>query len=369
MSKKNTTLMLFLLTITILIIIGLIFIYSSSSIYAFEKTGSSHYFVKKQLIGFAIGLGCLTIALIMPLKLIKQTTPLFFLSSLGITVLTVIPGVRTVINGSSRWLMIKGFSFQPSELLKIAFLLYMAYFLEKKKYNLKSFTQGYIPLLCIIGICVIILLKQPDFGQAVTLTITGFILYFVAQGSLYYLTLTALPAIIGATLLIALKPYRVKRILVFLNPWNDPQGAGFQIIQSLIAIGSGKFWGLGITQSKQKFFYLPMQHTDFIFSIIAEESGFIGATIVILLYCTFLFLGLKLAWNLKNTFSQLVTLGFVILVSLQTLINIYVATGLAPTKGIGLPFISFGSSALLCNMLMLGIIINCVQEEKTVYPQ
>lgn len=366
MIKNTKALTIFLSTISILIIIGLVFIYSSSSVYALEKFDTAHYYVKKQLIGLVFGIIALITALLTPLNLIKKYAPLFFLGALGLTLLTVIPGIGTMTNGSTRWLTLFGFTFQPSELLKVTCLIYLASFLEKKEYRMHSFTHGYLPFLCIIGISALVLLKQPDFGQAVTLTATGLTLFFIANGNLRHLLFTLLPAIFAATLLIYFKPYRMKRILIFLNPWKDPQGDGFQIIQSLIAIGSGKFWGVGLTQSKQKFFYLPMQHTDFIFSIIAEETGFFGASILVVLYIVFLFSGISLAWNHRSMFAQLTTLGFVILTSLQALINIYVATGLAPTKGIGLPFVSFGSSALLCNLLMLGIVINCTQEERVV---
>ena len=150
--------------------------------------------------------------------------------------------------------------------------------------------------------------------------------------------------------------------MTFINPWNDPQGAGFQIIQSLIAIGSGKWMGIGVAQSKQKFFYLPMQHTDFIFSIIAEETGFLGSFIIITLFTLFLLTGLRIAWQLQDSFSFFSVLGFVIMLSLQALINIFVVVGLLPTKGIGLPFISYGLSGLVCNMVMIGLIINMAQE-------
>ena len=305
----------------------------------------------------------MTLAALMPLSLIKKAAPFLFLGALCLTALTLVPGIGAVINGSRRWLMLGGFSFQPSELLKIATLLYLAAFIDKKEYHLTSFTHGYLPFLCIVGLACGVILPQPDFGQTVTLAATAFIIFFVALGNIKHLIYTVLPGVVAACLLIYMKPYRFKRILIFLNPWEDPKGSGFQIIQSLIAIGSGKWFGVGITHSKQKFFYLPMQHTDFIFSIIAEETGFIGATTLILLFVLFLFFGCRLAWRMKSTFAHLTTLSFVMLITLQTIINLYVTTGMAPTKGIGLPFISYGSSAIVCNLLMVGIIINCFYED------
>ncbi len=218
-----------------------------------------------------------------------------------------------------------------------------------------------VPLALITAI---LLLYQPDFVKAVTLSITSTLMFFIAGCNLTHLGPTLGSLVPVAGLLIYMKPYRVQRVLTFLNPWEDPQGAGFQIIQSLIAIGSGSVSGVGIAQSKQKFFYLPMQHTDFIFSIIAEETGFIGASALIGLYILFLYTGLRIARTLRDPFCYYTTIGYVVLTSLQALINLFVATGLMPTKGLGLPFISYGNSALLCNLIMLGLIINFVYNNR-----
>ena len=215
----------------------------------------------------------------------------------------------------------------------MAFIAYVGYLLAKKQYRVSSLTHGFIPLICVLGITAILLLKQPDFGQAVTLCTTGFLLFFLAHCQTKHLLFTLSSALPLVGFLIYMQPYRIKRILTFLDPWNDPQGAGFQIIQSLIAIGSGNITGVGIAQSKQKFFYLPMQHTDFIFSIIAEETGFIGASLLIILFILFLYTGLKIASTLRDPFAYYVTTGYVLLTSLQALINLFVATGLVPTKG------------------------------------
>ncbi|HZW61526.1 MAG TPA: putative lipid II flippase FtsW [Candidatus Babeliales bacterium] len=351
---------LFLGCIAGLLIIGLLFIYSSSSIFALERFGSAHYFVKKQLFGVVLGLCCLIAARLVPIDLIKQYSPLLFLGSLILTALTLLPFISMRIHGSSRWLNIAGFGFQPSELLKISLILYLAHFLAKKKLSTSSLLYSYLPFLCILGATAAVLLKQPDFGLTVTLAITAFTLLFIAQfkGKHLLVTLSALIPVTAA--LVLFKPYRFKRILTFLNPWDDPQGAGFQIIQSLIAIGSGNFVGVGIAHSKQKFFYLPMQHTDFIFSIIAEETGFLGSLLLIFLYCLFLYIGMRIAWQLTDAFATYTVLGFVIMTSLQSIINLAVATGLVPTKGIGLPFVSYGLTSLVCNMMMIGLIINLV---------
>ena len=359
--KYKSFLFLFLGIITILITIGLIFIYSSSSAFALEKCGNADYFLKKQATGLVLGLLGLIVCVLVPRVFIEHYAFFFFIFSLLITALTFVPGFSVLIHGSHRWLHIGGFLFQPSELLKCGFILYLAAYLAKKEYNLDSFWHGYMPIMITLGAAAGILLLQPDFGQMITLCMTTFIMLIIARVKWLYIGATLLPAVPVAALLIYIKPYRFKRIITFLNPWHDPQGAGFQIIQSLIAIGSGGLTGVGIAQSKQKFFYLPMQHTDFIFSIIAEETGFLGAVTIIILYLTLLYAGLRLALQTKDLFASYVILGFVILITLQAGINISVASGLLPTKGLGLPFISYGKSALIANLCMVGVIINCVK--------
>ncbi len=346
--------------VTALVIIGLLFVYSSSSIYAAHQNGSAHYFLQKQIIGVLLGLVAFFIARKLSLTFVYACTPLFFFGSWFLTALTLVPQIAHRIHGSSRWLAIGGFSFQPSELLKIAFIMYLARFLAQRENKPFTFKSAYLPFFIITGMTGGILLCQPDFGLATTLITTAGFLLFIAGFPIMHLALAggALIPLLG--LLIYTQPYRIKRILIFLDPWKDPQGSGFQIIQSLIAVGSGNWWGSGISHSKQKFFYLPMQHTDFIFSIIAEETGFIGSSVIIFLYGLFTYFGMKIAWQLKNSFAIITTLGFVILTSLQALINIFVVTGLLPTKGIGLPFISYGNSSLVCFLCMIGIIAHFV---------
>ena len=362
--KISSDLRIFLVVAAILIIIGLLFIYSASSVLALEKCGSAFYFLKKQLIGLGLGIIALIVARLLPLSLIKKLAPLAFISSLLLTALTLIPGLSHHIHGSSRWLNIAGFSFQPSELLKIGLILYVSSFLTKKEFQKKSLTRCYLPLLTVLGITSLILLKQPDFGLTVTLLVTSGIMLFIAHIPLAYLAGTIAASLPVLIILIIMRPYRLNRILSFLNPWSDPQGSGFQIIQSLIAIGSGGFWGVGIGQSKQKFFYLPMQHTDFIFSIIAEETGFVGSCTIVILFVLLIYFGLRIATHLNDQFSLFATTGFITLIGLETAINIAVATGLAPTKGIGLPFISYGNSALMCNLVIIGLIMNMVRSDQ-----
>jgi cell division protein FtsW len=354
----------FLTIVATLILIGCLFVYSSSSVYALETFGTSLFFVKRQLAGLGIGLIALCIGRALPLSLIKRTAPLLFLGSLGLVLVTLLPTFSRTIHGSSRWLSIAGFSFQPSELLKITLLFYVAYFLEKKTLKGSITLKQFIPFAGLIGLMCFALLKQPDFGMTVTLLLTTIILFFCAHAQLKHIAITLLGLAVSAGFLIFFRPYRLQRVLTFLDPWQDPKGAGFQIIQSLIAIGSGNWLGTGIAHSRQKFFYLPMQHTDFIFSIIAEETGLIGCIFLITLFILFLYFGIRIAHQLADTFSTLVVLGFMIVIHLQTVMNMAVATGLAPTKGVGLPFISYGNTSLVCYLFMIGVIINMVRESK-----
>ena len=345
-----------------LVIIGLIFIYSSSSVYALQYAQDAAFFVKKQFLGLVLGLVAAFILALFPVRLIYCLTPLFFLGSLGLTMLTFFHGFAYRMHGSSRWLNLGGFVFQPSELLKWSLILYVAFLLSRKEDMVRRPYKRYLPILIILGITGIILLKQPDFGLTVALGATVLCLLFIAYPDWKYVMGLCFAGIPLVGLLIYFEPYRMRRILTFLNPWQDPQGAGFQVIQSLIAVGSGGWFGIGISHSRQKFFYLPMQHTDFIFSIIAEETGFIGSFIIIFLYVFILYKGLQLSWKLKNSFGRYLVQGFVLLVTIQAIINIAVAVGLFPTKGIGLPFVSYGNSSLLCSVAMMGIIWRVVRE-------
>ncbi len=364
MKSHTRVLFIFLLCVALLTCIGFIFIYSSSSAYALERYQDGLFYAKKQFLGLILGIIGGLILSIIPLNFLKNAAPYLFLCALCATAATLLPYVGVSIHGSHRWLSLAGFSFQPSEFLKIFFILYCAYFLEKKQFSLHAI-KHYMQLLIVISITAGILLLQPDFGQMVTLSLTAVLLFFLAQVPIIYLAITGIPVLPILGLLVYLKPYRFHRILIYQNPWKDPQGAGFQIIQSLIAIGSGGWTGVGIAQSKQKFFYLPMHHTDFIFSIIAEETGFLGVTFLISIYCIFLFTGFKLASYMKEQFSFLCIAGIVTLITLQTIINIGVACALLPTKGIGLPFISYGASSLLAHLCMIGVICNCVKSNRS----
>lgn len=354
--------LLFLCT-CILSCIGLVFIFSSSSVYAAQKIGNPYYYLQKQIVFLIVGIAVAFFCALIPLKLLKAATPYLFVLSLCGLVLTFVPLLQLKVHGSMRWLSAFGFSVQPGEFVKVFLFLYCGLLLERRSSLRSSFWRGYIPFLSLVGVVVLLFLKQPDFGMAFTIFITALIVLFVAGTPFLYIAGTCGAALPICVIIISFASYRLNRILIFLNPWSDPQGKGYQIIQSLIAIGSGGVWGLGISCSRQKFFYLPMQHTDFIFSIIAEETGYVGAAFLIILYMFFLYSGMNFALSLNSSFCFLASIGFIMLLSLQALINIMVVSGLIPTKGLGLPFVSYGGSALICSWCMIGLMANFARNQ------
>lgn len=350
--------------VALLILTGLIFIYSSSSVFALEKYGNAAYFLNKQLFYLAVGFACFCFFRFIPLDWLRRRASYLFLGALGLTVLTLLPLFSLRVHGSNRWFSFMGVAFQPSEFLKLTLFIYLGLIFARKQNRLKSFTATYLPCLTILGGVSLILLLQPDFGSVVTIFCTAFVMFFVAEFNYWHLLITGLLALPAALYLVLTKSYRLQRILVFLDPWSDPQGRGFQIIQSLIAIGSGGIWGLGIGQSKQKFFYLPMQHTDFIFSIVAEEIGFLGSFLLVTVFLGLCYYGFRVVTRLHDAFAFFTSLAFVIFITLQAVINFMVALGLLPTKGLGLPFVSYGGTALVAYCGMVGLMVNFVKNNK-----
>lgn len=342
----------------ILIAIGIVMIYSASAIYANETLGDSTYFLKRHLVYVFAGLALAAFVSALDLENLRRHSKRILICLLVLMVLVLIPHIGVTSNGARRWFRILGFSLQPSEFLKIALILYLADFLERRRETLSDLRHTVMPALVVLGLCSGLVLKQPDLGTAVTLAMIAFLLFFSAGFKLRHMAamvLAALPALAYAMLA---KPYRRRRILAFFHPWDDPRGVSYQIIQSFLAIGSGGLFGVGLGRSQQKLFYLPQSHTDFIFSIIGEELGFVGTVAVLLVFAVFIFSGMVVVFRSKNLYSQLVSLGLVGLIGLEVVINIGVTLGALPTKGLSLPFISYGGSALLANMMALGLLWN-----------
>jgi cell division protein FtsW len=357
--KKKTSSSLFIccFIVSILVMIGALFVYSTSSIYALDQHGVADFYFKRHVWGIAIGIIASLIFYVLPSKLLYRLSGVIFCGSLLLSFATFISSYGVTINGAHRWLRLPGLLFQPTELLRIFFPLHISGLYTH--FSLRA-QQKYLYFSFVITMILVsfLLLKQPDFGLLVTLTLTLSAMFF-----LHAKTVRCPMIFIGfiglcASVLIFISPYRLRRLLIFLDPWQDAQGSGFQIIQSLVAIGSGHWFGLGISHSKQKFFYLPMQHTDFIFSIIAEEVGFVGAGIVVMLFMLFTFFGIRLSLSQSSLFAQQTVFGSIMIITIQGLINLAVTLALVPTKGTGLPFVSYGNSALISNFILMGIVAN-----------
>lgn len=342
----------------ILMAIGIIMIYSASAIYAYDKFGDSAYFLKRHVVYLVLGSFLSWLALTVNYRALRKHVKPLMIVSIALLVLVLIPHIGHATGGARRWFRFLGFSFQPSEFLKLSLIFYMADFLDRKRETLSDLRHTVMPALFTLGLCAGLVFLQPDLGTAVTIAVVCLILFFVAGfrvAHLLSIVLCALPALGFAMLA---KPYRRKRLLAFFHPWDDPRGVGFQIIQSFLALGSGGLFGVGLGRSQQKLFYLPESHTDFIFSIIGEELGFLGASSVVILFIVFIFAGMVIVFRSKDHFSQLFSLGLVSLIGLEAVINIGVSTGALPTKGLSLPFISYGGSALITNMVAVGFLLN-----------
>jgi len=348
-----------LATIFLLLTIGIIMVFSSSYIMAYKWYGNSFYFFTRQAIYTLIAIVVFFITLRIDYHIWhKFAIPILLLSIFLLTML-YLPGFARYIRGAKRWLTIGPFSFQPSELAKIALILYIADCLTRKKAkDISSFVWGILPIFIITVFIFLLVFGQPDFSTAIVIMGCSFIMLFIGGSQITQL-FALLILLVPPGLILALgKDYRRVRLLSFLNPWGDPLNSGFHIIQSLLALGSGGLFGVGIAESRQKFFYLPDQHTDFIFSIIGEELGFIGAVAIIILFIVFLWRGFLISLKSRDTFGLLLAAGITSLIVFQALVNISVVTKLIPTTGISLPFISYGGSSLIANMFCCGILLN-----------
>jgi cell division protein FtsW len=280
------------------------------------------------------------------------------LLSLALLSILIVPGWRQVAGGSARWLKFSSFSFQPAELAKLALVIYLAHSLAKKEDRIKSFRAGFLPYLIVLGIFFVLVLKQPDFGTGIVFAALVFIMLFAAGTRLLFLGSTLFGALPFLLFLALRADYRKERLLAFLNPWDHPEDAGFQIIQSFLAFGAGKIFGVGLGDGKQKLFYLPEVHTDFILPVIGEELGLLGVSVVIFVFVLLVIRGFQISLKAPDLFGIYLALGIAALLAIQTLLNMGVVMGLLPTKGSTLPFISYGGTSLMINLMAAGILLN-----------
>lgn len=351
-------------TVSLLAALGVVMVYSSSAPYAQEFYGDAAYFLKRHLVYLGVGTLLAGWVLTLDPQQIRRFSKPLMMVSLLLLIAVLLPGLGHRVSGASRWFHLGPVSVQPSEFAQLAAILYLADILSRKRRELESFVHGVLPALLVLGLTVVLILAEPDLGTAVALAVVAAGLLFIAKVPvkiLLPLVLSAVPVLIG---LILARPYRVKRILAFLNPWADPEGAGFQLIQSLIALGSGGLFGLGLGESRQKLFYLPAAHTDFIFSVIGEELGFLGVTFVLLLLAALVWFGIRLALHSPDAFGFLTAVGIVLLLALEALIHVGVASGAVPTKGLPFPLISYGGSALVVNLVSIAVLMNVVRPRR-----
>jgi cell division protein FtsW len=362
--KKRRFILFAFLFLTLL---GTLMIYEASSLNAYRTTGDAAYFFKKQFIFFIIGLVCFFLTLLLDLDFLRKHSKELLIATIFILLVLLIVGKKA--GGAKRWFHLFGLNLQPSEFLKIFFLVYCIDYIVKRKSLIRNFTT-LLPLGIILGTISLIVLLQPDLGTAIFWILWSLLILYLYHARKKHLILTVCGAIVALFFLIATHPYRFRRITGYLNPFADPQDTGFQLIQSQIAYGQGGLFGVGLGESRQKLFFLPAAHTDFIFSIIAEEFGLIGSFSILLLFFIVFHKMYSIAKASEDSFRKGLLTGITLVFFLEVVINIGVSCGLLPTKGLSLPFISYGGSNLIVHYILLALFFNASrQDEKKIYKE
>jgi cell division protein FtsW len=359
--KLKSDRVLFIATL-LLVCVSIVMVYSASALVAQERYQQASLFLTKQALWAALGLAVLAIAMRIDYRTYRNET--FLWGLLAVVTLTLVGVLFSVpVNGTRRWFGFGGLGVQPSELAKIACVLFTALILERRAHRIDEPTYSLLPIAVVVGGIVSLILLQPDFGTAITLLLIVAVMVFAAGLHYSYVVGTMLAALPVLYVVLVSAPYRRRRLLAFWDPWSDPLGDGFQIIQSLIAVGTGGVVGRGLMEGVQKLFYLPEPHTDFIYAVIGEELGLIGASVVLLCFGIIAWRGMRIAVRAEDTFGAFVALGVTTMIALQAFINMSVVLGLMPTKGIPLPLVSAGGSSLLISLLGTGILLNISQHE------
>ncbi len=349
---------LLIIAVVLLSLFGLIMIYSASNIWSEYKFNDPYKYLKSQGLFLIISYIALFIISKVPYIEYKKKANMIFLVCVVLLVLVLIPGVGSVRNGSRSWFGIGGFGIQPSEFTKLGLIIFTSKYLSNNSKEIRDIKKGVLPILGILLLIFGLIMLEPDFGTGVVIVMTIVVLLFTSGVKMNFFIKIGVLGLIGVVALIIIAPYRMQRILSFINPWNDPLGSGFQIIQSLYAIGPGGLLGLGFGNSVQKHFYLPEPQTDFIFSIISEEFGFMGVLLVSILFITIIYSGFKIAMKCEDLFGKYLAFGITFGLAFQTMLNLMVVVGLIPVTGVTLPFLSYGGSSLLITMCGMGILLN-----------
>ncbi len=350
---------LFLATVG-LALFGLVMVYSASAITAQKENGSQFYYVAKQGMWTGIGLVVMFIAMRLDYTWLRNRRVVYGLLIVTVMMLLVVFGFSP-INGARRWIKIGKFSIQPSEISKLALTIFLAHFLEQRAGEEGSLLKTFLPCAFVTGALAVLVVAEPDLGTAMMLAVIFLVVIYTAGARILHLAMAAAPALVGLAGLLLFVPWRIRRMTAFLDPWADPQGSSYQVVQSLIAVGSGGAHGLGFAQGKQKLFFLPFAHSDFIFAVVGEELGLAGALGVVLLFGLFLWRGVRTALRAPDRFGMLLSLGLVTGIVAQAMFNISVVLALVPTKGIPLPFISYGGSSMVPTLAAVGILLNISQ--------
>jgi cell division protein FtsW len=354
--KYDQIIMLLVIALTC---IGLVMVYSSSALLALKRHDDSFYFLERQLAFACAGFAVMLVVMQIDYHVWKKMAVWALLGSLVLLGIVLIPGLGSRVGGSYRWInLTHGLRFQPSEFVKMALIIYMAYSLDRKQEKVRLLGSGFISYMIVLVILLALLLKQPDLGSAVTLFLVAFAMLFAAGTRLSYILSVILLSLPILYHLIASVEYRKRRFLAFLDPWQYPRDAGYQLIQSFFALGPGGFWGRGLGSGRQKLFFLPEAHTDFIMAVIGEELGFIGLVVIIAMFALLVQRALSISMAAPDTFGRFLALGIAVLIGIESVFNMAVVTGLLPTKGLALPFISYGGSSLIVTLFAMGILLN-----------
>jgi cell division protein FtsW len=335
---------------------GVVMVYSASAVYATQKFGSATYFLRRDLLWCGLGLGAMIFAVKTDFALYRRYAYPFLGIAISLLAAVLVVGAR--INGARRWFHIGGISFQPAELAKLALVIYLAQSLARKAEKVKSFTVGFVPHMLVCGLMMALLLKQPDLGTAVILGMATLILLFVAGAKISYILIAFLGAAPVVYQAIVGTPWRLRRMLAYLDPWPYRYDVGYQVWESLISVGSGGLAGLGLGDGRQKLFFLPEAHTDYVMAIVGEELGLIGICAVAITFGVMVWRGARAALKARDAFGCYLGFGITAMFGLQALVNIGVVLGALPTKGLPLPFVSFGGSTLVVDLFAMGILLN-----------
>ena len=357
--KKRPFDFLIFLTVLVLLGLGTIMVFSAGSPHAYTYlNGDTYYFLKKQIVYVSLGLIGMFVTMNVDYRKLGKMSPIFLGVSILLLSLVCIPGVGISLNGARRWLGAGGLTIQPSEFAKISVILFFSYSISKRQNELKKFKTGLMPYLMILGVIAGLLLLEPHLSGTIIIGAVAFIILFVGGAKILHFILLGLPVIAGLVVLVLTSEYRLKRLISFMDPWKDIQGAGWQIVQSLYAIGGGGLFGRGLGKSLQKFLYIPEPYNDFIFAVYAEELGFVGVLVVLALFTIFLWRGVKIATHAPDLFGSLLAMGITCWIMIQMIINILVVTSSMPVTGMPLPFFSYGGTSLIFLLSGIGILLN-----------